>query len=126
MRRFHFIQSVLIGIHASPTSALPPQISFINAGGVLGRLIPNFLADRVGSFNILIPVTFLTASSILALLGSIDVGGIIFISLLYGAMNAGCELDSRLARINNSPGLNYQMYRSHRLYSLIYPRVEAR
>ncbi|KAJ7280356.1 major facilitator superfamily domain-containing protein [Mycena rebaudengoi] len=64
-------------------------ISFINAGGVLGRLIPNFLADRVGSFNILIPVTFLTACSILALIGSIDVGGIIFISLLYGAMNAG-------------------------------------
>ncbi|KAJ7730873.1 major facilitator superfamily domain-containing protein [Mycena maculata] len=64
-------------------------ISFVNAGGLFGRLIPNFLADRVGSFNVIIPVTFLTAACVLAMLGVSNSGGIIAISLLYGAMNAG-------------------------------------
>ncbi|KAJ7119481.1 major facilitator superfamily domain-containing protein [Mycena epipterygia] len=64
-------------------------VSFINAGGVVGRLIPNFLADRVGSFNVIIPVTFLTAACILPMLAAVNSGAVITISLLYGAMNAG-------------------------------------
>ncbi|KAJ7475200.1 major facilitator superfamily domain-containing protein [Mycena galericulata] len=63
-------------------------VSFINAGGVVGRLIPNFLADRVGGFNIIIPVTFLTATCVLVMLATANTGSIVTISLLYGAMNA--------------------------------------
>jgi hypothetical protein len=60
-------------------------------GGIAGRLIPNFLADRVGSFNVIIPVIFLGAGCVLAMLAvALNSGGIIAISLLYGAMNAGC------------------------------------
>ncbi|KAJ7714082.1 major facilitator superfamily domain-containing protein [Mycena metata] len=65
-------------------------ITLINAGGVLGRVIPNFLADRVGSFNVIIPVIFLAAGCVLAMLAvALGSGGIIAVSLLYGIMNAG-------------------------------------
>ncbi|KAJ7186746.1 major facilitator superfamily domain-containing protein [Mycena filopes] len=65
-------------------------ISLINAGGVAGRVIPNFLADRVGSFNVIIPVIFLAAGCVLAMLAvALNSGEIIAISLLYGMMNAG-------------------------------------
>ncbi|KAJ6602504.1 major facilitator superfamily domain-containing protein [Mycena vulgaris] len=80
-------------------------VSFMNAGGVVGRLIPNFLADRVGSFNVIIPVTFLTAACVLAMLAAADAGGIIAISLLYGAMNASfvSMTPALLAELSNHP-----------------------
>ncbi|KAJ7034713.1 major facilitator superfamily domain-containing protein [Mycena alexandri] len=65
-------------------------IALINAGGVVGRVIPNFLADRVGSFNVIIPVIFLAAGCVLAMLAvALKSGEIIAVSLLYGMMNAG-------------------------------------
>ncbi|KAJ7629386.1 major facilitator superfamily domain-containing protein [Mycena polygramma] len=65
-------------------------ITLINAGGIVGRLIPNLLSDRIGSFNVIIPVVFSTAACILAMLAvTLNAGGLIAISLLYGAMNAG-------------------------------------
>ncbi|KAJ6482133.1 major facilitator superfamily domain-containing protein [Mycena vitilis] len=65
-------------------------ITLINAGGIVGRLIPNLLSDRIGSFNVIIPVVFSTAACILAMLAAtLNAGGLIVISLLYGAMNAG-------------------------------------
>ncbi|KAJ7641356.1 major facilitator superfamily domain-containing protein [Roridomyces roridus] len=63
-------------------------ISFINAGGVIGRLIPNFLAGHIGSFNVITPVTFLAASCILVMLANLNSAGIVAISLLYGGLNA--------------------------------------
>ncbi|KAF8170723.1 major facilitator superfamily domain-containing protein [Mycena galopus ATCC 62051] len=65
-------------------------VTLINTGGVVGRLAGSFLALRVGNFNVIIPVIFLAAASVLAMLTvALKSGGIIVISLLYGAMNAG-------------------------------------
>ncbi|KAL0948144.1 hypothetical protein HGRIS_010761 [Hohenbuehelia grisea] len=62
-------------------------VSLINAGGVIGRLIPSFLADRLGSYNMLIPDIFAIAAFILGMLGATNPAGIIVISLLYGIGN---------------------------------------
>ncbi|KAF5378130.1 hypothetical protein D9615_007571 [Tricholomella constricta] len=62
-------------------------VSFINAGGFFGRLVPNFLADKVGSYNVLIPASFACAALVLAILGVRDAAGAIVVALLYGAMN---------------------------------------
>ncbi|KAJ7902706.1 MFS general substrate transporter [Mycena olivaceomarginata] len=65
-------------------------ITLINAGGVVGRLAGSFLALRIGNFNVIIPVIFFAAASVLAMLVvALKPAGIIVISLLYGAMNAG-------------------------------------
>ncbi|KAF8063586.1 major facilitator superfamily domain-containing protein [Lyophyllum atratum] len=63
------------------------MISFINAGGFFGRLIPNYLADKIGSYNVLIPASFACAALVLAILGVHNAAGGIVVALLYGAMN---------------------------------------
>ena len=63
------------------------QVSFINAGGLFGRLIPNYLADIFGSYNVLIPASYLCATLVFAMLGVRNAAGAIVVALLYGAMN---------------------------------------
>jgi len=81
-------------------------VSLINAGGVVGRIVPNVLADFFGGYNVLIPVTLLTGVFVLALLGVTNAGGVIAVSLLYGAMNAGfiSVVPALLAEISNNVG----------------------
>ncbi|KAG6916838.1 hypothetical protein DXG01_005137 [Tephrocybe rancida] len=62
-------------------------VSFINTGGLFGRLIPNFLADRYGSYNILIPTSLLCSAVVFAILGIRDAAGAITVAIIYGAMN---------------------------------------
>jgi len=62
-------------------------VSFINAGGFFGRLIPNFLSDKIGSYNVLIPASFACAALVLAILGVHNAAGAIIVALLYGSMN---------------------------------------
>lgn len=74
------------------TRGIRPQLAFdtvslLNAGGVVGRLIPPFLADHVGSFAVIIPTTFLAAVCVLSMLAAAE-RGIIAIALFYGALNA--------------------------------------
>ncbi|KAL7279566.1 hypothetical protein ACG7TL_005966 [Trametes sanguinea] len=40
-------------------------LSVMNAGGIVGRLVPAYLADAWGRFNILVPCAFLTGLSVL-------------------------------------------------------------
>ncbi|KAJ6549934.1 MFS general substrate transporter [Mycena capillaripes] len=45
--------------------AIPARMSFIvlaimNAGGVIGRVAPAYLSDRIGRFNLLVPAAFLS------------------------------------------------------------------
>ncbi|KAM6493808.1 Major facilitator superfamily domain containing protein [Amanita muscaria] len=49
-----------------------PQVSFLvlaimNAGGVLGRVLPAYLSDAIGRFNLLVPCAFLAGLSCLVL-----------------------------------------------------------
>ncbi|KAG6850363.1 hypothetical protein H0H93_014317 [Arthromyces matolae] len=62
-------------------------ISFINTGGLFGRLVPNFLADKVGSYNVLIPASFACAAFVFAILGIQSPASAIIVAILYGAMN---------------------------------------
>ncbi|KAJ7208007.1 major facilitator superfamily domain-containing protein [Mycena pura] len=64
-------------------------ITMINVGGVLGRIVPPFVADRIGCFNVVIPATFAAAGCVLAMLvREPGTGGVVAIALLYGAVNA--------------------------------------
>ncbi|KAJ7471822.1 major facilitator superfamily domain-containing protein [Mycena latifolia] len=64
-------------------------VSVLNAGGVVGRLLPPLLADRVGSFAVLIPTTFLAAACVLCMLAPAAAEqGVVAIALVYGALNA--------------------------------------
>lgn len=60
------------------------MLSVLNAASFFGRIIPNFLADKTGPFNIIIPGT--AAACILAFgwLGVRSTGGLIIFCILYG------------------------------------------
>ncbi len=54
----------------STSHDISPQTAFyvlavMNAGGILGRLVPPILSDKVGRFNMLVPSSFLSGLAIL-------------------------------------------------------------
>ena len=60
------------------------QISILNASSIFGRVLPNFLADKIGSYNIIIPMSFGTGVLLFAWLGVHSAAGMIVFAILYG------------------------------------------
>ncbi|ANB13716.1 Mch5p [Sugiyamaella lignohabitans] len=78
-----FIQSYCLEIGIDSNLAFY-MTSILNAGSVLGRILPNFIADKTGPLNMLLPCT--VACAILAYCWDfISVkGGVIAFSVLFG------------------------------------------
>ena len=54
-----YIQTFAIRLGGDPTSAFW-LLAIINAGSLPGRVLPGFYADKIGSFNVLIPCAMIT------------------------------------------------------------------
>jgi MCP family monocarboxylic acid transporter-like MFS transporter 10 len=67
------------------------KVAILNAGSFFGRLLPNFIADRVGPYNMLIPC--LSISSVLAfsIFGIHTFAGVAIFSFLYGFWSGSCR-----------------------------------
>ena len=60
-------------------------LSAMNAGGILGRLVPPILSDRLGAFNVFVPCAALTGLSMLLLWPfTKHLPGIVVLAVLYG------------------------------------------
>ncbi|KAH7032117.1 major facilitator superfamily domain-containing protein [Macrophomina phaseolina] len=59
-------------------------LSIMNASSVFGRIVPNLLADRFGSFNVLIPSALVTSALAFAWMGVDSVATIVIFCVLYG------------------------------------------
>ena len=59
-------------------------LSIINATSTVGRLIPNFFADKIGPLNIQIPFAFVTAILCFGWIGIRDATGLLIFCALYG------------------------------------------
>ena len=59
-------------------------LSILNAASVFGRILPNFLADKIGPFNLLVPCTFASGILVLCWIDIANVAGITIFSILYG------------------------------------------
>ncbi|RYO88494.1 hypothetical protein DL764_008720 [Monosporascus ibericus] len=64
-------------------------VTVLNAGSILGRLLPNMAADRLGSVSMLAGTTFGAAVLALAWLGVRRLGGLVAFALLFGFFNGG-------------------------------------
>lgn len=60
------------------------MLPIMNAGSVFGRIIPNFLADKTGPLNMLIPCSIISALLAYCWIDIGDVAGYFVFSLLYG------------------------------------------
>ncbi|KZT52001.1 MFS general substrate transporter [Calocera cornea HHB12733] len=59
-------------------------LSITNAGSMLGRTVPNLLADRVGSMVLLVPSTFVTGALIFAMFGCTYEGAVVVFCIFFG------------------------------------------
>ncbi|OCH85267.1 MFS general substrate transporter [Obba rivulosa] len=72
----------------SPTLAFY-SLSILNASAIFGRVILNYIADRVGYFNIICPVAAVSTGLLFCMLGVTSEGGVIAFALVYGFFSGG-------------------------------------
>lgn len=64
-------------------------IAILNAASTFGRIGPNYLADHVGSLNILFPALAITATLAYCWITIHSISGIVTLSALYGFFSGG-------------------------------------
>ncbi|KAH0031480.1 hypothetical protein KCU78_g2811, partial [Aureobasidium melanogenum] len=64
-------------------------LSIMNASSLLGRLLPNWLADLYGGVNVMIPACFLSATLAFTFRAVSNETGLIAVSSLYGFISGG-------------------------------------
>ncbi|CAG8953951.1 hypothetical protein HYFRA_00010912 [Hymenoscyphus fraxineus] len=84
-----YITLFYIHIYALEKTSTSPQIasyllSILNASSIAGRLLPNFVADKVGPLNVLIPLTGGIAILTFGWIGIHDSVGLIMFCIFYG------------------------------------------
>jgi MFS family permease len=63
----------------------------MNGVGYVGRIVPNFFADRVGPLNMIIPFAFTSGVLIYSWAGVSSSGGLLAFSVIYGVVAAGMQ-----------------------------------
>ncbi|EGO20075.1 hypothetical protein SERLADRAFT_478728 [Serpula lacrymans var. lacrymans S7.9] len=79
-----FYLQLFAEVHGVDKTVVFYCLAIMNVSSFVGRLLPNHLADRVGAINVYIPCLVLTGLVELAMLGCINVVGLILFSIFYG------------------------------------------
>jgi len=66
-------------------------LMIMNGVGYIGRIAPNFFADRVGPLNMIIPFAFISGVLIYSWAGVTSTGGLYAFSVVYGLFAAGIQ-----------------------------------
>lgn len=82
---YDFLESWAISTHVN-TKRLPVHyiISLVNAGSVIGRIIPNLISDRIGPMNVQAPSIAIAAAMVLVWIPVQSIGPLVTISIIYG------------------------------------------
>jgi hypothetical protein len=64
-------------------------LPILNAASVAGRIIPNFVTDKIGPLNVLMPASAISGMLALCWIGISNLGGTIAFALLYGFFTGG-------------------------------------
>ncbi|WWC89326.1 uncharacterized protein L201_004247 [Kwoniella dendrophila CBS 6074] len=70
--------------HGLPENLTQYTLAILNAASIFGRIIPNHLADRFGSLNMITICSFFTGAMVFTIFGASSVGGLIVVAILYG------------------------------------------
>ncbi|KAJ5982839.1 MFS general substrate transporter [Penicillium waksmanii] len=84
-----YIPFFYVGSYATSKGGMSASLAFymlpiMNAGSVFGRIIPNFLADKTGPLNMLLPCALISALLAYCWIAITDMPGIIIYCILYG------------------------------------------
>ncbi|KAL0958737.1 hypothetical protein HGRIS_014065 [Hohenbuehelia grisea] len=75
--------------HHVKLSLVKYSLTIMNAASILGRILPNFLADKYGMFNVMIPLTIISGALIFGMFGAGTTGGLVAFALFYGFFSGG-------------------------------------
>ncbi|KAF8903979.1 MFS general substrate transporter, partial [Mucidula mucida] len=93
-------------------------LAILNAGSILGRLLPSFFADKIGIYNMLIPSLACTSILLLALVGSDinNIPGLVAFACFYGFFSGSyyslipsliCQLTTNMSDLGTRMGLAF-------------------
>lgn len=63
----------------------------MSGSAIIGRVLPNLLADRFGAFNVGVPVIFLMSVLIFVMFGVTNSASAVVFAVLYGMAFGGCS-----------------------------------
>ncbi|KAM0706933.1 hypothetical protein Q7P35_006263 [Cladosporium inversicolor] len=81
---FFYVQTYAIQENITNENMAFYLLSVLNAGSVFGRIIPNFIADRTGPLNMIIPCALMSGVLALCLIVAHSIAPVIVICALYG------------------------------------------
>ena len=85
----YFYLQLFCSKHDLPANIVTYGITILNITGVLGRTLPNFMADVFGPFNIAIATGVITGALVFMLLASKSVAATVVFAVLYGFTSGG-------------------------------------
>ena len=88
---FYYVGSFGRNIIGLPYAESINLLIVLNSMGVIGRLGPNFIADRYGAQNTLIPVVAITSLLIFCWIGVDSRGGLYAWAVMYGLVGAAIQ-----------------------------------
>lgn len=83
----YYVQSIASQNHTVSTDLVFYLLPIINASSTLGRLVPGYLSQIVGSFNDLVPFSVISGGLILCLLAVHSQGALLVFCVLYGCFS---------------------------------------
>jgi MFS family permease len=81
---FFYIQLYAITKQVTDENLAFYLLSMLNAASIFGRIIPNFIADKAGPLNIIVPCALMSGILVFVLISIHNLGGIVTVTLLYG------------------------------------------
>lgn len=88
---FYYAADFALSVGVRPKDSFN-MIIIMNAVGILGRLLPNYLADRyVGCLNVFAPITIITGIIIICWMAVDSYSGLMAFIVVYGVFAAGVQ-----------------------------------
>ncbi|KAK7743506.1 hypothetical protein SLS53_004040 [Cytospora paraplurivora] len=91
--------------HLSSLEFAPYTVTLLNVGSIFGRIVPNYLADKVGNVNIIVACASASALLLYGWLGIHSLGGLMVFALLYGGFSGGIVSVTPSAILSLSPNI---------------------
>jgi len=81
---FFFLQTYAIANKITTEDFAFYLLSLLNATSIFGRIVPNFVADKIGPMNMIFPCAIISGVLIFCLIAVHNLGGIVIFTLLFG------------------------------------------
>jgi predicted MFS family arabinose efflux permease len=86
---FFYVQLYSLEYGPATHEFSPYLVTILNAGSVVGRIVPNYLADHLGPIPVIITVMLASSVLVFSWIGVTNLPGLIVFCVLYGITSGG-------------------------------------